>query len=197
MYQRILVWDVPTRVYHWLQVLSFSVAYLTAFSERLRNYHVALGYILLGLLGLVAAVWILGLARNPGNPSTRHSGFIISAEADPLLKRACFDCHSNETEYPWYSYLPVSSLLISKQVKKGRRELNFSNWDNKSEKKRARALRGVVRLMKKGRMPPKDYVLINAKADLSREETTLLIREAEALGGPIPEKTKKVKKKPE
>ena len=50
MTQRILVWDVPTRVFHWLQVLAFGAAYLTAFSERLRNYHVALGYILLGLL---------------------------------------------------------------------------------------------------------------------------------------------------
>lgn len=50
MAQRILVWDIPTRVFHWLQVLSFGAAYLTAFSERLRNYHVALGYILLGLL---------------------------------------------------------------------------------------------------------------------------------------------------
>jgi len=50
MFRRILVWDVPTRVFHWMQVLSFGVAYLTAFSERLRNYHVALGYILLGLL---------------------------------------------------------------------------------------------------------------------------------------------------
>jgi cytochrome b len=50
MIRRILVWDTPTRVFHWLQVLSFSVAYLTAFSERTRNYHVALGYILLGLL---------------------------------------------------------------------------------------------------------------------------------------------------
>jgi cytochrome b len=50
MIQRILVWDAPTRVFHWLQVLSFSAAYLTAFSERMRNYHVALGYILLGLL---------------------------------------------------------------------------------------------------------------------------------------------------
>jgi cytochrome b len=50
MMRRILVWDVPTRVFHWLQVLSFVTAYLTAFSERLRNYHVALGYILLGLL---------------------------------------------------------------------------------------------------------------------------------------------------
>ena len=50
MIRRILVWDAPTRVFHWLQVLSFVAAYLTADSERLRNYHVALGYILLGLL---------------------------------------------------------------------------------------------------------------------------------------------------
>jgi len=50
MIQRILVWDTPTRIFHWLQVLSFGFAYYTAFSERLRNYHVALGYILLGLL---------------------------------------------------------------------------------------------------------------------------------------------------
>jgi cytochrome b len=50
MIRRIMVWDMPTRVFHWLQVLSFGAAYLTAFSERLRNYHVALGYILLGLL---------------------------------------------------------------------------------------------------------------------------------------------------
>ena len=50
MLRRILVWDAPTRVFHWLQALSFFAAYLTADSERLRNYHVALGYILLGLL---------------------------------------------------------------------------------------------------------------------------------------------------
>jgi cytochrome b len=50
MIRRVLVWDAPTRVFHWLQALSFGVAYLTAFSERMRNYHVALGYILLGLL---------------------------------------------------------------------------------------------------------------------------------------------------
>ena len=50
MLRRILVWDAPIRVFHWLQALSFFAAYLTADSERLRNYHVALGYILLGLL---------------------------------------------------------------------------------------------------------------------------------------------------
>ena len=50
MIRRILVWDMPTRAFHWLQAVAFSAAYLTAFSERLRNYHVALGYIMLGLL---------------------------------------------------------------------------------------------------------------------------------------------------
>ena len=50
MIRRILVWDVPTRVFHWLQVLSFGGAYLLAFSERFRDYHDALGFILLGLL---------------------------------------------------------------------------------------------------------------------------------------------------
>lgn len=51
MTQRILVWDVPTRVFHWLLVLSFCGAYLTAESERYRDIHVVLGYTLLGLIG--------------------------------------------------------------------------------------------------------------------------------------------------
>lgn len=51
MSQRILVWDVPTRVFHWLLVLSFAGAYLTAESERYRDIHVVLGYTLLGLIG--------------------------------------------------------------------------------------------------------------------------------------------------
>jgi len=54
--RRILVWDIPTRVFHWLYALAFIVSYLNAFSERLRNYHVALGYILLGLL-VFRLVW--------------------------------------------------------------------------------------------------------------------------------------------
>ena len=51
MIQRILVWDIPTRVFHWLLALSFAGAYLTAESERYRDIHVVLGYTLLGLIG--------------------------------------------------------------------------------------------------------------------------------------------------
>ncbi|MDH4249369.1 MAG: heme-binding domain-containing protein [Deltaproteobacteria bacterium] len=143
-------------------------------------------YVFLGVALLFAGLWVAGLTLNPGNPRERHTGTILSAEGDLLLRRACFDCHSNETEYPWFSRLPLSSLLIAKHVKKGRRELNFSHWDRKNEKKRARALRGVARLIRKGKMPPKDYALINPKANLTEEEQALLVHEAERLGGPPP-----------
>jgi cytochrome b len=66
MIRRILVWDVPTRVFHWLQVLAFGGAYLLAFSERFRDYHDALGYILLGLL-VFRLVW--------GFAGTRYARF--------------------------------------------------------------------------------------------------------------------------
>ena len=69
---RILIWDVPTRVFHWLHALSFGAAYLTAFSERLRNYHVALGYILLGLL-VFRLLW--GFA---GTRYARFSSFLFN-----------------------------------------------------------------------------------------------------------------------
>jgi cytochrome b len=62
MTQRILVWDVPTRVFHWLQALAFGGAYLLAFSERFRDYHDALGYILLGLLGFRLVWGFIGTA---------------------------------------------------------------------------------------------------------------------------------------
>jgi len=66
MIRRILVWDVPTRVFHWLQALAFWGAYLLAFSERFRDYHDALGYILLGLL-VFRLVW--------GFAGTRYARF--------------------------------------------------------------------------------------------------------------------------
>jgi len=72
MIRRILVWDVPTRVFHWLQVLAFGGAYLLAFSERFRDYHDALGYILLGLL-VFRLVW--GFA---GTRYARFSSFLFN-----------------------------------------------------------------------------------------------------------------------
>ena len=71
MIRRILVWDVPTRVFHWLQALSFGGAYLLAFSERFRDYHDALGFILLGLL-VFRLLW--GFA---GTAYARFSSFLF------------------------------------------------------------------------------------------------------------------------
>ena len=68
-------------------------------------------------IGALVVAWIVGEALiQRTNPPQRHVGVILSPDADPLLKRACFDCHSNETRYPWYSYLPLASLRIALHV---------------------------------------------------------------------------------
>jgi hypothetical protein len=69
-----------------------------------------------------------------------------------LTVRACFDCHSNQTVWPWYSNIAPISWLIQRDVKKGRRELNFSEWNKKQREARESA--GTVR---KGSMPPWYY----------------------------------------
>lgn len=84
MLQRVLVWDVPTRVFHWLLAVSFAGAYLTAESERYRDIHVALGYLMFGLL-LFRLVW--GFA---GTAYARFSSFLYAPSAVVTYVRSLF-----------------------------------------------------------------------------------------------------------
>ena len=102
MIRRILVWDTPTRVFHWLQVLSFGVAYWTAFSERTRNYHVALGYILLGLL-VFRLLW--GFI---GTRYARFGSFLFNPEEIFSYLLALFK--GKPTHYPGHN--PAGSVSV-------------------------------------------------------------------------------------
>ena len=62
------------------------------------------------------------------NPSVRNQ-FAASPEVETILRRACYDCHSNETRWPWYARVAPISFLLWRDVKEGRKELNFSIWD--------------------------------------------------------------------
>jgi hypothetical protein len=87
-----------------------------------------------------------------------------------LAKRACFDCHSNETTYPWYDKLPVSSWITVFDVQRGRRELNFSNW------RPGRRTREMGRVVQDGSMPPAAYLLLHPEAKLTDQEKQQLIQ---------------------
>jgi hypothetical protein len=88
---------------------------------------------------------------------------------------ACYDCHSNETHWPWYSHVAPMSWLVQHDVENGHQELNFSTWDGDSDD-----LAGVVT---DGEMPPRNYTFLHPDARLSAEEKAAPIRDLEALEG--------------
>jgi hypothetical protein len=96
-----------------------------------------------------------------------------------LFRRACFDCHSNETGWRWYAYIAPSSWLVQNDVDGGRRHLNFTEWDH--PQKHARDINGQVG---QGDMPPWFYLPLHASAKLSDAEKRALMEGAEKTFGP-------------
>ena len=88
-----------------------------------------------------------------------------------LAKRACFDCHSNETVWPWYSYVAPVSWLVQFDTNSGRRRLNFSTWGTG----RVMEPGEIIRTIERGRMPPLQYFPTHPEARLSIEEKSQLI----------------------
>ena len=92
-----------------------------------------------------------------------------------LLRNSCYDCHSNETNYPWYSKLSPVSLLVARDTKEGRLELNFSNWESLSSYKKAGVLSDISDAIVLGEMPMQIYTAIHWSASLSEDEKKELI----------------------
>jgi hypothetical protein len=97
----------------------------------------------------------------------------ITAEAEftppvsGLLRTACFDCHSDETHWPWYSYVAPVSWLVADDVKKGRGHLNFSEWGKYPKSKRVVKLGQIYEQVSKSDMPIQKYLYIHADARLT------------------------------
>lgn len=96
------------------------------------------------------------------------------AETAAILKRACYDCHSNTTEWPWYSQLAPASWLVAEDVKDGRARLNFSQWNLLSPEMSKRRLQKACARVRSGDMPPWQYLLMHPEARLSDRDIETL-----------------------
>ncbi len=94
----------------------------------------------------------------------------IPESVSQILQRSCYDCHSNETRWPWYSYVAPVSWLVVKDVQDGRSHLNFSDWAQYSERKVEKALDEICEEIQEGAMPLKQYLWLHPDARLSAEE---------------------------
>lgn len=102
-----------------------------------------------------------------------------------ILRRACIDCHSNETVWPWYGRVAPVSWLLARDVREGRRELNVSLWNRYDEKRRLRKLKEIVEQVGKREMPPAIYTLAHRSAILTPEDRKTLMEWARAEGAAI------------
>lgn len=127
--------------------------------------------LILGTLALVAVIQVIPYGRSHRNPAVRKEPAWDRPQTRALALRACFDCHSNQTVWPWYSHIAPISWLLQHDVEEGRRELNFSEWDT-PQREAAEAAKTV----RKGEMPLWIYSLIHPQARLSSGERDELIR---------------------
>jgi hypothetical protein len=130
---------------------------------------------------LLAAVLIqvIPFGHSHTNPPATKEPAWNSAETRELVHRACFDCHSNATTWPWYSNVAPVSWLVQRDVNEGRRHLNFSESDMPQ-----RHAKDVAAQVKGGDMPPWYYIPMHPAAKLTDAEKQALMDGAEKTLGP-------------
>lgn len=135
-------------------------------------------YVLVGLTLLLLIIQFIPVDLPPisnDNPGDIIKSEIVTQDVALLLKTSCYSCHSNETEYPWYSYVAPSSWLIARDVRVGRDELNFSKWQEYDQRKMIGKLDDIATEVGEGNMPMPIYTLMHASAKLSDEQRKLII----------------------
>ncbi|MDZ4726652.1 MAG: heme-binding domain-containing protein [Leptospira sp.] len=125
---------------------------------------------------LITTIVFLLLQLVPVDRNTHPELSPISAspQVTAILERSCYDCHSMKTNWPWYSYIFPISVLTAKHVVDGRTELNFSEWENLSLKKKATATSSIIEEIEEGEMPLYSYAILHPKSKLSVEDIEIL-----------------------
>lgn len=129
-----------------------------------------LGWLALAGLGLFALAQAVPYGRSHANPPVTAEPAWNSPQTRVLAKRACFDCHSNLTTWPWYSNVAPVSWLVQRDVDGGRSALNFSEWNRPQD-----GAGDAVEAIRSGSMPPWFYPLMHPRANLSKVDQQRLI----------------------
>jgi hypothetical protein len=128
----------------------------------------------IGIILTVVLIVIQFVPVERANPPV-ESDVPAPAELKAVLRRSCYGCHSNETRWPWYSRIAPISWLIANDVKEGRREVNFSVWNQFTGSKRARKFKEIVEQVEGNKMPQWYYVIVHPEAKLSAGDKEMII----------------------
>ena len=129
-----------------------------------------------GLVGIFAAMQLVPYGWRHSNPPVTADAPWPSAATAKLAREACYDCHSNETRWPVWSYVAPVSWVVRQHVDEGRRILNFSEWTGRRHR-----LDDAAETIQEGSMPPAYYTALHPSARLSSAEKQQLIAALKAM----------------
>jgi Haem-binding domain len=136
------------------------------------------------VIKILIAIAIILIAMQFVQPALNESAQVLSTDISKtvsisdsvqvILKNACYDCHSNNTNYPWYSNIQPVGWLLANHIKQGKKELNFSEYGNYSSRRQLSKMNGIANNVKDNIMPLSSYKLMHKNAQLSTNQKALL-----------------------
>lgn len=132
------------------------------------------------IVGLITLVGIQFISADVNKQEVISSSDIRDVYDVPvnvmnILENSCYDCHSNNTNYPWYSQVQPIRLIMDHHVEEGKEELNFSEFANYSERRKRNKMRAISEQIEKSKMPLPSYLWLHSDANLSNEEKNILM----------------------
>lgn len=134
--------------------------------------------VLLGLLVVLVIIQFMQPEKNiDAKPQENYIGklYPLTDTVENILKVACFDCHSNNTSYPWYNHIQPVAWWLSSHIKDGKKHLNFDEFTTYSLKRQDHKLDEVIESLEDSWMPLESYTFIHKDAVLTEEQTKLII----------------------
>ncbi len=133
--------------------------------------------------GLVILVLIIGIQFI--QPAPNKSGQVLPIDiskiykvpenVQAILKKSCYDCHSNNTNYPWYAKIQPAGWWLASHIKKGKEDLNFSEFGNYSTFRQQSKFNSIYHSIEDGTMPLRSYTFVHRNSKLSRTEQETII----------------------
>jgi hypothetical protein len=139
------------------------------------------------ILLLVVVLIIMQFFHPKKNQSTGQSQngiatiYNVPPDVNGILKKACNDCHSNNTVYPWYNNIQPVAWWLNNHIEEGKRELNFDEFKTYRPVRQYNKLKEVIEQVKKGEMPLTSYTIIHTDAKLTDPEKSALVAWAESI----------------
>ncbi|WP_341840128.1 heme-binding domain-containing protein [Chitinophaga caseinilytica] len=136
----------------------------------------------LSLIGVLVAFLIIQFFKpapnkaNPPFPDDFTNVYEVPPKIHAILQAACYDCHSNNTRYPWYARVQPVTWFLDHHVREGKDDLNFHEYGTYSAKRRRTKLKRIREQLETGGMPLRSYIWMHDSADLSPGDRQMMIR---------------------